>query len=114
MSTDLSYSGVMLNTLEIHTTLRRLNEFGCSSRDWICPICTGIKLRESPNTQKYVIPFPFLIYIHGFLLTPLTGKGMVQVNITDWCMSTVMRWLSTATGHPELDSGIWPLAVDRP
>ncbi|MQM07817.1 hypothetical protein Taro_040662 [Colocasia esculenta] len=49
-----------------------------------------------------------------FLLTPLTRKKMVQVNITDWCMSTAIRWLSTTTGHPELDSEIWPLAVDRP
>ncbi|MQL92445.1 hypothetical protein Taro_025069 [Colocasia esculenta] len=83
MSTNLACSGVMPNTLEIHTALRRLNEFGCSSRDWICPICTGIKSRENPKTQKYVIPFAILIYIHGFLLTPLTGKGMVHVETTN-------------------------------
>ncbi|MQL76170.1 hypothetical protein Taro_008542 [Colocasia esculenta] len=45
-------------------------------------------------------------YPEGFLLTPLTGKGMVQVNITDWCMSTAIRWLSTATVSPEPISGI--------
>ncbi|MQL81764.1 hypothetical protein Taro_014232 [Colocasia esculenta] len=52
--------------------------------------------------------------LSGFLLTHLTGKGMVQVNITDWCMSTTIRWPSTATSHPEVVSGIKTLSVDRP
>ncbi|MQM15428.1 hypothetical protein Taro_048374 [Colocasia esculenta] len=68
----------------------------------------------SKNNPKVDIDDDYMISLSGFLLTPLTGKGMVQVNITYWCMSTAIRWLSTATGHPELDSGIWPLAVHRP
>ncbi|MQL94357.1 hypothetical protein Taro_027011 [Colocasia esculenta] len=52
MSTNLACSAVMPNTLEIQTAMCRLNEFGCSSQDWIYPICTGIKSRESPKTQK--------------------------------------------------------------
>ncbi|MQM22838.1 hypothetical protein Taro_055896 [Colocasia esculenta] len=52
LSTNLACSGVMPNTLEIHTDLRRLNVLGFSSQDWICTIYTGIKSRDSLKTQK--------------------------------------------------------------
>ncbi|MQL81179.1 hypothetical protein Taro_013639 [Colocasia esculenta] len=67
------------------------------------------------EVQKCVsMALPKAKWIGGFLLTPLAGEGMVQVNITDWCMSTAIRWLSKATGHPEPNPGIWSLFVDMP
>ncbi|MQL76682.1 hypothetical protein Taro_009078 [Colocasia esculenta] len=84
MSTNLSCSGVMPNTLEIHTALRKLNEFGCSSRDWICPICTR------------------------FLLTPLeefkqqlSSKVIRWLSIDEGHLSTDEVYLSTYTGVSE-------------
>ncbi|MQL70950.1 hypothetical protein Taro_003250 [Colocasia esculenta] len=65
----------------------------------------GRGVRAAPEESQQSTagqPITFL----GFLLTPLTEEGMVQVNITDWCMSTARKWLSTANVLPKPIPGI--------
>ncbi|MQM15343.1 hypothetical protein Taro_048286 [Colocasia esculenta] len=50
---------------------------------------------EDFSIDEWEEAYASLFEKHWFLLIPLTGKGMVQVNITDWCMSTQVKCVST-------------------